>query len=114
MGSLFKGIGKAVKSIFKGIGKVFSAIGKGIKKLFSSKFGKILLIAAAVFFGGAALGLWATPFGAAAGTATAGVGSTLGAETITAAAGSSGMLGAAGAEAASTGFLAGMEGAAGA
>jgi hypothetical protein len=74
MGSVLKGIGKAVKGIFKGIKKVFSAVGKAVSKIFGSKLGKILLVAAAIFTGGAALGLWATPFATAAGTAGAGVG----------------------------------------
>jgi hypothetical protein len=74
MGGVFKAIGKAVKGIFKGIKKVFSAVGKAVSKIFGSKLGKILLIAAAIFTGGAALGLWATPFATAAGTAGAGVG----------------------------------------
>ena len=83
MGGVFKAIGKAVKSVFKGIGKVFKAVAKGVKKLFSSKFGKILLIAAAVFFGGAAVGLWANPFAATAATTAAGTGASSAATMVT-------------------------------
>lgn len=49
-----KKIGKAVKSAFKGVKKVF-------KEITSSKIGKTLLVAGAVFLGGAALGFWNVP-----------------------------------------------------
>jgi hypothetical protein len=75
MGGVVKAIGKAIKGVFNGIKKVFKAVVSGVKKLFSSTFGKVLLVAAAVFFGGAALGFWASPFSATAATAGAGVGS---------------------------------------
>jgi len=51
----FSGLKKAIKGIFKGIKKIF-------KKIVSSKIGKILLVAATVYFGGAALGYWNSPF----------------------------------------------------
>lgn len=80
---LLSGIGKAIKSVFKGIGKVFKAIGKGVKKLFSSAFGKVLLVAAAVFFGGMALGLWASPFATTAAAGSTAAGTAMAAETAT-------------------------------
>ena len=51
--SIFSKIGHAVKKIFKGIVKV-------VKKVFESKLFKIVLIAAAIYFGGVALGAWGT------------------------------------------------------
>jgi hypothetical protein len=48
IGSVVKGAVKAVKSVVKGVGTV-------VKKVASSKLGKAVLIAAAVYFGGAAL-----------------------------------------------------------
>lgn len=45
----------AVKSVFKGVKRAFKAVTK-------SGWGKALLIAAAVFTGGAALGMWASPW----------------------------------------------------
>ena len=55
MSKLVKGIKKAVKGIVKGVKKVF-------KKITKSTFGKVLLGAAAIWLGGAAFGLWNTPF----------------------------------------------------
>jgi hypothetical protein len=52
---LFSGIKKAFKKVFKGIKKVFKKVGKFVGKILNSDFGKILMIAAAVFTGGAAL-----------------------------------------------------------
>lgn len=51
---VFKKIGKAVKSVVKGVKKVF-------KEVTDSKIGKALLVGAAVFLGGAALGFWNVP-----------------------------------------------------
>lgn len=59
MSKIFKGIAKAVKNIVKGVKKVF-------KKIVKSKLFKVVLIAVAIYFGGAALGLWGGG-GAAAG-----------------------------------------------
>ena len=60
MSKIIKGIGKAVSGLFRGVKKVF-------KKVTSSKLGKAVLVAAAVYFGGAALGAWNAPgFGGAA------------------------------------------------
>lgn len=80
---LLSGIGKAIKKVFKGVGKVFKAIGKGVKKLFSSAFGKVLLVAATVFFGGMALGLWASPFATTAAAGSTAAGTAMAAETVT-------------------------------
>lgn len=52
---LFSSIKKAFKKVFKGIKKVFKKVGKFIGKIAGSKWGKILLTAAAVFTGGMAL-----------------------------------------------------------
>lgn len=52
---LFSSIGKAFKSVFKGIKKVFKKVLGGIGKILNSKWGKILLLAAAIFTGGMAL-----------------------------------------------------------
>ncbi len=65
MSKVFKGIGKVVKNIGRGIKKVF-------KKVIKSKLFKIALVAVAVYFGGAALGLWGSG-GAAAGAGAAAV-----------------------------------------
>jgi hypothetical protein len=63
MSKLFKGIKKAVKKVFKGIKKIF-------KKITSSTLGKVLLGAAAIWLGGAAFGLWKTPFASVNGAFT--------------------------------------------
>ena len=55
---LFSGISKAFKSIFKGVGKVFKSVGKAVKSFVGSKWGKIALIAAAIWVGGLAIGAW--------------------------------------------------------
>jgi hypothetical protein len=92
MGGVVKAIGKAIKGIVKGVAKVFKAVVSGVKKLFSSTFGKVLLVAAAVFFGGAALGFWASPFSATAATAGAGVGAETAAGMVTGAEATGGAL----------------------
>lgn len=67
---LFSGITKGFKSIFSGVKKAF-------KSVVGSKIGKIVLIAAAVWLGGAALGAWKSGFasidGALVASQTAGV-----------------------------------------
>lgn len=55
MSKVVKGIVGAVKGIVKGIVKAFKSVVK-------SPFGKILMMAAAVYLGGAAFGLWESPF----------------------------------------------------
>ena len=57
MSKIVSGIGKAVSGVVKGVTKAFKAVTK-------SKIGKILLVAAAVYLGGAALGMWESPFSA--------------------------------------------------
>lgn len=52
---LFSGIKKAFKKVFKGIKKVFKKVGEFAGKILSSDIGKALMIAAAVFTGGAAI-----------------------------------------------------------
>jgi hypothetical protein len=51
MSKVAKGIGKAVSGFVGGVKKVF-------KKVVSSKLGRIILIAAAVYYGGAAFDMW--------------------------------------------------------
>jgi hypothetical protein len=46
---------KVVKSIGRAIGKVVKGVTKVVKKVAKSKFGKVLVAAAAIYFGGAAL-----------------------------------------------------------
>ncbi len=80
MSKFAKGIGKAVKNILKGLKK-------GFKAVFKSPVGKILLIAAAVYSGGVALGAWG---GAAGATGAASAAGAAGATGGTAAAGATG------------------------
>lgn len=54
MSKIVKGIKKAVSGIVRGVKKVF-------KKITSSTIGKVLLAAAVIYLGGAALGHWAIP-----------------------------------------------------
>jgi hypothetical protein len=54
MSKVAKGIGKAVSGVARGVKKVFN-------KVVGSKLGKIVLIAAAIYFGGVALGAWGGP-----------------------------------------------------
>jgi hypothetical protein len=56
MSKVVKGAGKVFKKIGSAIGKVFNGIKKAFKKVWNSKFGKLFLIAAAIFAGGVALG----------------------------------------------------------
>lgn len=59
MSKVVKKVGRAVSKVVKGVVKVVSGVVKGVgslvKKIASSKIGKVLLTAAAVYFGGAAL-----------------------------------------------------------
>ena len=79
---------KGVKKIVKGIGKAVKGVVEGVKKVFTeildNKWGKWLLLGAAVFLGGAAFGLWQSPWASING-AWAG-GAATGAEISTAAA----------------------------
>lgn len=52
---IVKGAAKAIKKVVSGVKKVF-------KKVTSSKLGKALLIGATIYLGGAALGMWQSPF----------------------------------------------------
>ena len=52
---------KIVKGIGKAVGKVFKSIKKAWKQVTSSTVGKIALAAAAIYFGGAAMGAWGSP-----------------------------------------------------
>ena len=63
MSKIVSGIGKAVGGIVKGVTKAFKAVTK-------SKIGKVLMIAAAVYLGGAAMGMWNSPFSAINGVLT--------------------------------------------
>lgn len=86
---IWKGIKSAGKSIVKGVKKVFKATKKIWDKFRKSTIGKVIMVAAAVYFGGVALGAWGGSGTAAAATAT----STLGAAAPTAGAFSSAALG---------------------
>lgn len=55
---LLKKLKKGIKRIFKGVKKVFKKAVKAFGKIAGSDFGKILMLAAAVFSGGVALGAW--------------------------------------------------------
>jgi hypothetical protein len=59
MSKVVKKVGRAVSKVVKGVSKVVSGVVKGVgnvvKKIASSKLGKILLMAATVYFGGAAI-----------------------------------------------------------
>jgi len=52
---IFSKIKKAVKSVLKGVGKVFKKAMAFVGKITASKWGKILMLAAAVFTGGMAI-----------------------------------------------------------
>lgn len=82
---LFKSIKKIGKKILKGAKKVFKKVGKVVGKVLKSKWGKALLIAAAVTMGGLAI------YGAMSGMAQAGAGATFMGKF---AAGAKGMMGA--------------------
>lgn len=84
---LLKSITKAVSGIFKSVKKVFKSITK-------SSLGKVLLVAAAVYLGGAYLGAWGGPSWMP--TMAGGAGAA-GAEAAGAAAGASGAAGTSGA-----------------
>lgn len=78
MSGLVKGVVKAVKGIFRGVKKIF-------KKITSSTIGKVLLAAVAIYLGGAAFGMWESPFASINGAfvseaATATVGASTGLE----------------------------------
>ncbi len=55
---------KIFKSVKKGVSKLWKGIKKVVKKVWKSKIGKIVLIAAAIYLGGWALGAWSGPGGA--------------------------------------------------
>lgn len=78
MGWLSK-IVKGVKNVFKGIGKVVGKVWKGVKKFAKSKLGKLLITAALIYAGGAAIGAWG---GGGAGSAAATTATELAATTI--------------------------------
>lgn len=61
---------KVVKSVGRAIGKVVKGVVKGVKKFAKSKIGKILLAAATIYFGGAAI--MGAVGGASAGTGVLG------------------------------------------
>lgn len=94
--------------------KVIKSVGKVIKKIVKSKVFKVVLIAAAIYLGGAALGAWNSAFPAVNGalvqggaTAGAGSGAALGASTTSAAAGGVNATALAGGSSTATGFSAG-------
>ena len=46
---------KVVKGVTRAVSKVVKGVATAVKKVASSKIGKIIMVAAAVYFGGAAL-----------------------------------------------------------
>lgn len=52
---------KGVKKVFKGVAKVVRSIGREVRRFVKSDIFKVVLVAAAVFTAGAALGAWAAP-----------------------------------------------------
>lgn len=52
---LLSSIGKVVKNVWKGVKKVFSKVVNWFGKVAGSKWGKVIMIAAAIYTGGAAL-----------------------------------------------------------
>lgn len=95
-----KAIGGAAKSVWKGLKST-------VKKVWDSKIGRIALIGAGVFLGGAALGLWGLP-GAGAAAAGSGQAAATSAATQMATTGSTAALG--GSTAAGTGASTGLVG----
>lgn len=55
MSKVVKGIGRAIGGVIKGVVNVVKGVVSGVKKIASSKIGKIILAAATVYFGGAAI-----------------------------------------------------------
>lgn len=62
---------KFVKKAIKGAKKIVKGVTKIVKKIVKSKIFKIVLIAAAIYLGGAALGAWQSPFASVNGAWTA-------------------------------------------
>lgn len=56
------GISSAVKGIVGGVTKAFKAVGNAVKSFLQSDIGKIVVIGAAIWLGGAALGYWSSGF----------------------------------------------------
>lgn len=67
---LFKKLKKAAKGVFKGVKKVFKKVGKFVGKIAGSKWGKALMLSAAVFTGGVALTAGFSAMGSQAAGAT--------------------------------------------
>lgn len=61
-GSFVSGIGNSVKNVFSGIGKTFQSVVDEGKRFMKSDLGKVVMIAAAIWLGGAALGYWSSGF----------------------------------------------------
>jgi hypothetical protein len=55
MSKVVKKVGRAVGKIVKGVGKAVKGVVNGVKKFAKSKIGKIILAAATIYFGGAAI-----------------------------------------------------------
>lgn len=72
MANFFKKITGGIKSIFKGVGKVFKKVFAEVKRFVKSDLFKVIVIAAAIWFGGAALGYWNTGFASVDGALVAG------------------------------------------
>lgn len=96
MSKLVKGAGKIATAPFKAIHKInksiLSGLKKGYKSLTSTTFGKALLIGATIYLGGAAFGMWNSPFSAINGVFASPAAAELGASTATAASEAGGSL----------------------
>ncbi len=81
MSKVAKKIGGAVKdfaeSVVGGVKKIFEGVKKVFKKVWESPIGKIILIAGAIYLGGAALGAWSSPFASINGALAGGAGETV-------------------------------------
>lgn len=55
MSKVVKAVGRAISGVVKGVVNVVKGVVSGVKKIATSKVGKILLAAATVYFGGAAI-----------------------------------------------------------
>ena len=78
MSSVAKGIGNVVKKIGGAVKSIVSGIGKVFKKVWESPLGKIIMIAAAIYLGGWALGAWTGPGGGVGFLANSGLSQALG------------------------------------
>ena len=65
---------KVAKTIRKGVSKLWKGIKKTFRKAWDNKYVRAAIIGAVVFFGGAALGMWNSPFASVNGAFVGGAG----------------------------------------